>query len=77
MLAPAELILMTALVVLGGIVGLTTFRNTVIAEYVDIGNALENINQSYSFTIGTATSEYVDSVATTVDPDFTVIATIE
>jgi hypothetical protein len=42
--------------------GLATFRDKMAQELGDVASALEKIDQSYSFTVGTVTSQYVDNV---------------
>ena len=45
----AELILISTLLIIGSIVGLATFRDQVVQEFGDLGLAVGNINQSYSY----------------------------
>lgn len=75
-----SLILMTAVVAMGGIVGLAQIRDQVVQELGDSAVALDNLDQSFSYTItvdtdgnGTldsvvATATYVDDAATLLDP---------
>ena len=75
-----SLILMTAVVAMGGIVGLAQIRDQVVQEFGDSAVALDNLDQSFSYTItvdtdgnGTldsvvATATYVDDAATLLDP---------
>ena len=60
LMASADLILMSALTVMGVIVGLNTFRNEVVQRFGGLADALENLDQSYSFTVGSVTSQYAD-----------------
>jgi Flp pilus assembly pilin Flp len=52
----SELILIATLLVLGMITGLDTIRDQVIQELADVGDAVSEINQSYSFSGVTAHS---------------------
>jgi len=66
-MAATDLILINSIVCLGMIVGLASFRDQVVQYYGDAALALESLNQSYSFTVGTVTSKYND-VVTVSDP---------
>jgi len=44
----AELVLVATILVIGMIVGLTSLRNQVVQELVDVGQAIGSISQSYS-----------------------------
>ena len=44
----AELVLVATILVIGMITGLTSVRDAVITELADVGQAISNINQSYS-----------------------------
>ncbi len=63
----SELILLSAIVVMGILVGMQTVREAVIGELADAAIALSSINQSYSFSGVTghsssvAGSVYVDT----------------
>lgn len=46
----AELILVATLLVIGLIVGLSEVQHSVVAELNDVGDAIGNLNQSYSFS---------------------------
>jgi hypothetical protein len=77
-------ILVTALVAIGGIVGLGELRDQVTQELGDVAVALDNVDQSYTYNIQidgnddgdftdvgidfTFTSAYVDNAATLLDP---------
>jgi hypothetical protein len=58
----ASYLLMVTLLGIGVVVGLSSVRDGIVQGLGDVAMALENVNQSYSFTVGTVTSEYVDSV---------------
>lgn len=45
------LILMTSLVSIGSIVGLTTYRNHLLQQFGDASVALRNLRQSYDFQV--------------------------
>ena len=45
----SETILITTVLVIGGIVGLTTFRDQLVQEFGDASLAVGSFNQSYSF----------------------------
>jgi hypothetical protein len=59
-----SLILLTTIIALGAIVGLVSLRDQVIQEMGDYAIALENLNQSFSFSGGT----FTDSGPFPVDP---------
>ena len=46
----AELILIATLLVIGLIVGLSEIQHAVVAELNDVGDAIGNLNQSYSYS---------------------------
>jgi hypothetical protein len=43
----AELILIATILIIGLIVGLTSLRNQIVEEWVDVGQAIGSISQSY------------------------------
>jgi hypothetical protein len=45
-----ELILITTVLVIGAIVGLSTFRDQLVQEFGDAALAVSSLNQSYSFS---------------------------
>lgn len=45
----AELVLVATIVVIGMIVGLTTIRNQVVQELIDVGQAIGFVSQSYAY----------------------------
>lgn len=59
----ASYVFLVTVLGIGAIAGLSTFRDQVVQGLGDIALALDNVNQSYSVTIGTVTSVYVDSVS--------------
>lgn len=46
----AELVLVSVILVIGMIVGLTTMRDQLVQEFGDMGLAVGALNQSYSFS---------------------------
>jgi Flp pilus assembly pilin Flp len=64
----AELVLVLTILVIGMITGLASLRDSVITELADVGQAVANVNQSYSYggarahSSSTAGSEYGDRV---------------
>ena len=65
----SELVLIASIAVLGMIVGLTTLRDQVVAELVDVADAISTLNQTYSYsgltghsssTAGTIFSDVLD-----------------
>lgn len=48
--ASTDLIFIAAIVALGTIVGLTTFRDQVVQEFGDLATAIGRLNQSYEYT---------------------------
>jgi Flp pilus assembly pilin Flp len=52
-LVSAEIVLVATILVIGMIVGLSSLRNSVVAELADVGAAIGNINQSYSYSDAT------------------------
>lgn len=54
-LATTDLLLLTTLLVLGMLVGLTTLRDSVVQELADLGSAVGSLDQSYSFANATIT----------------------
>ncbi|MEY3457124.1 MAG: hypothetical protein RL215_281 [Planctomycetota bacterium] len=57
----AEYLLMGTVITLGVVVGLATYRDSVVLEYGDAAAALQSIRQTYSFTLtGGTTSSFTD-----------------
>lgn len=61
-----ELVLITTIVVIGLIAGLTVVRDAIVSELADVGGAIQDLNQSYSLrgvssrSATTAGSDYHD-----------------
>ncbi len=64
---PAAYLLMVTLLVLAALPGLVTVRDTIVQEFGDAAAALDNLDQSYSFTLNGQTSVFIDS-STLDDP---------
>lgn len=54
-------VLMVTILVIGIIPGVATLRDHIVQNFGDVALSLENLDQSYSFTVDGVTSEYVDS----------------
>jgi len=74
----AEIVLVATILVIGMVVGLKSVRDAVVTELADIGQAIANIDQSYSYSgidghaSGTAGSFFLDAFDfcdTSVDAD--------
>ena len=50
-ISPAAMILVLTITVVGGIVGLVSFRDQVVQELGDLAVGLENLNQSYDVEV--------------------------
>ena len=61
--AVTSLILLTTILVIGTLVGLVTVRDQVVQELGDLAQALENVDQSFSYTINGSSVSYIDTVA--------------
>ena len=46
----AELVMVATILVIGMTVGLSAVRNSVVTELADLGQAISNIDQSYSYS---------------------------
>jgi hypothetical protein len=46
----SELVLVATILVIGMIVGLASLRDAVVTELADVGQAISNLNQSYSYS---------------------------
>ena len=57
----AGVILIYTILVLGCIVGLVVLRNGILTELGDLAVALRHLDQSFSYTIGNTTYQYVDT----------------
>lgn len=60
----SSVLLLTVILAIGAIVGLTTLRDQLVQEFGDVGVALESLNQSYSSAFGT----FTDPGTTLTDP---------
>lgn len=60
----ASVILLTTVIAIGGVVGLTAYRDQLVQELGDLAAALTHLDQSYSTAIG----EYVDDGPLLSDP---------
>lgn len=54
-------LLLITIVGIGMVCGLVTMRDQFAQQFGDVASALEQVNQSYSFTVGTTTSLYHDT----------------
>ena len=75
-----SLFLITAIVAMGGIVGLVAVRDNIVQQFGDVAVALDNLSQSFSYTISVnndgiagfetvcGTASYSDPAATLTDP---------
>lgn len=75
-----SLFLITAIVAMGGIVGLVAVRDNIVQQFGDVAVALDNLSQSFSYTIRVdrdgipgfetlcGTASYSDPAATLTDP---------
>jgi Flp pilus assembly pilin Flp len=52
---------LVVMVALGMIVGMTTLRNEVTQQFGDVAQALEALDQSYSYTVNGVESTYADT----------------
>ena len=60
-----EYLLMGTIVSLGVIVGLVSYRDSIVLEYGDVATAFKRIDQSYTYTLtGSTTSSFSDSDST-------------
>jgi hypothetical protein len=62
----ASHLILVGMIAIGGIIGLSTFRIVIVQQFGDIAQALYSINQSYSISVGTMTSTYTDTLATSI-----------
>lgn len=65
-----ELVLAATLLVIGITVGQVTLRDAVVTEIVDLSAAINDLNQSYSYTSVTGHSSSVAGSQFTDDTDF-------
>ena len=52
---------LVVMVAMGSIVGLSNLRMEITQQFGDVAQALEAIDQSYSYTVNNVTSTYADS----------------
>lgn len=55
-----ELILVGSILLLGSMVGLASFRDRLVTEFTDIGNAVEAVDSSYAVSISGTSSGQVN-----------------
>lgn len=65
----ASYLLLITILGIGIVCGLVTMRDQFAQQFGDVASALEQVNQSYSFTVGTVTSQYSDTVAANPVPN--------
>ncbi len=78
-LASTDLILLTVILTLGMIVGLTAFRDQVVQEFGDLATAVGRLNQSYQYQgCGEegVTDHWVAGSDYTDEPDFCEVADV-
>ena len=75
-----SLFLITAIIAMGGIVGLVAVRDHIVQQFGDVAVGLDNLSQSFSYTIRVdrdglagfevvcSTTSYSDPAATLTDP---------
>ncbi len=66
----SELVLLTVLVVIGGIAGLSTLRTAVAYELADVATAVGDINHSFSFCGVTTSSGTINGSVFLDNTDF-------
>lgn len=52
---------LVVMVALGMIVGMSTLRNEITQQFGDVAQALEALDQSYSYSVNNVTSTYTDT----------------
>ena len=52
---------LVVMVALGMIVGMSTLRNEITQQFGDVSQALETLDQSYSYSVNNVTSSYSDT----------------
>jgi Flp pilus assembly pilin Flp len=52
---------LVVMVALGMIVGMSTLRNEITQQFGDVSQALETLDQSYSYSVNNVTSTYKDT----------------
>lgn len=66
---PATYLLIVCLLALAVIPGLTTLRDMVVQEFGDAATALDNLDQTYSFSVGGTMSVFTDTSTLTDLPN--------
>ena len=61
-------VLFLTICAIGIIPGLVSIRDQIVQHFGDTAVALDQLDQSYSFTVGTVTSSYADPAPTLTDP---------
>jgi len=61
-------LLLVLIIGIGGILGATAYRDQIAQEFGDLGVSLEQLDQSYSFTVGTTTYAYDDTPGSLENP---------
>jgi hypothetical protein len=56
-------ILIMTIFVMGCLVGISALRTNIVQEFGDLANAVESLDQSYSYTVNGVTSTYADDPA--------------
>ena len=64
-----EYILLTTLLVIGMVVGVVTFRDQIVQEFGDVSDAMESLNQSYTYTIVDPTDPNIVILTVEFDED--------
>jgi Flp pilus assembly pilin Flp len=65
-ISTVDYLVLISVVAIGSIVGLTEVRTSLVQIMGDVAGSLENLNQSYSFSVIGSTSIYIDT-ATSAD----------
>jgi len=68
-IATSDLLLLCTVLVIGVIVGLTTFRDQIVQELGDLAGAIGELNQSYSF--GSSTIVFAGATLVSAGSNFT------
>lgn len=69
-----DMVLASAIVGLGVLAGLSTFRDRIVFEFGDAATALRRLDQSYSVVIGGNVASYHDTEANTFTTSMAVIS---
>lgn len=57
-----SMVLITTMLVIGMVVGFAAVRTNIVQEFGDVAQALDRVDQSYSYTVNGVTSQYADTV---------------